>query len=193
MFLDGVFAFGISEYNLHMYHLQEGMELSSEKLKDIQQTVLKQEAKDYALRLLDARPYTQKALADKLKIRGTSPEITEETIEFLQSYHYIDDEGYARRYVQAAVKQGKSGKRKLLYDLIAKGIKKETAQAVLEQIEFEETDAVTPLLEKKLKGDYSFQNIMKAKRYMLSRGFSSEAVDTALRKLKHDEEEWFDA
>jgi len=193
VFIDGSFAFGISEYNLHIYHLQEGMELSNETLANIQETVLKQEAKDYALRLLDARAYTKKAMAEKLKNRGTNPEIIEETLEFLQSYHYIDDEEFARRYVQSASKQGKSGKRKLLYDLIAKGIEKEVAHAAIEQTEFEETDAIIPLLEKRLKGDYSFQNIMKAKRYILSRGFSTEAIDMALRRLKQNEEEWFDA
>ena len=40
---------------------------------------------------------------------------------------------------------------KLLYDLIAKGIEKEVALAAIEQTEFEETDAIIPLLEKRLK------------------------------------------
>jgi len=192
VYIDGTFAFGISEYAALRFHLKEGMILTQEALHAIRDDALRQEARDYALRLLDARAYTEKAMRQKLYDRGTDAEIIEKTIEFLHEYQYIDDVLYAQRYVQAAIRQGKSGKRKIMYDLVAKGIAKEIAEQVICENNVDETDTVTEILKKKLKDDYTFPNIMKAKRYALSRGFSTDSIDSALKSLSHGEE-WTDA
>jgi len=148
-----------------------------------------QDARQYTLRLLDARPYTEKGIRDKLKERATGPEVIDETIAFLKEYHYIDDEEYALRYVQNAVTQKKSGRKKLVYDLMTKGIDKVIAENAVNSIQFDETDSIMSIAEKKLKGDYSFNNIMKIKRYLFSRGFSNEAIETVLNRLRNEQAE----
>ncbi|MBE7022125.1 MAG: hypothetical protein E7414_02775 [Ruminococcaceae bacterium] len=193
VYLDGSFAFGISNFDLYKFRITEGAELTEEALSQLRQAALCQDARQYALRLLDARAYTEKAIIKKLTERGTDPIAISDTISFLKEYQYIDDAAYASRYIQAAVRNGKSGKRKIIYDLIAKGISKELAEQAASEVSFEEEESVIPILEKKLKGDYSFPSKMKAKRYLLSRGFAAEAVDRALMQLTADEEEWFDA
>lgn len=193
VYLDGVFAFGISNFDLYKFRLQEGVELTEEALEQLRQAALCQDARQYALRLLDVRAYTEAAIRKKLTERGTDPAAISDTISFLKEYHYIDDAAYAARYIQTAARLGKSGKRKVIYDLMAKGISKEIAEAAASEVPFEEEESIAPILEKRLKGDYSFHNKMKAKRYLLSRGFAAEAVDRALWQLTDSEEEWFDA
>ncbi|MBR6729096.1 MAG: regulatory protein RecX [Clostridia bacterium] len=193
VYLDGAFAFGISNFDLFTFHLKEGTEITAEEFEKIKETALAQDARQYALRLLDARAYTEKALIKKLEERGTEPEIIEKTVLFLKEYAYLDDAAYAARYVQAAVRQGKSGRRKIYYDLIEKGIAKELTEEAVNSADLCEEENVLPILEKRLKGDFSFNTIMKAKRYLLSRGFSYEAIDRAIRQLTKNEEEWFDA
>lgn len=196
VFLDNHFAFGIADFDLRRLKLCEGQELTEEDYDAIRSEVLTQEARQYALRLLDRSPYTEKKLRRKLTERDTEETAIENTIAFLKEYHYIDDADYARRYIRTALRSGKSGMRKIQYDLFGKGVDKETIELVLAEMEEEEpmadeAETVMPLLEKKLRGDFSFPSIMKAKRYCIARGFSYDAIDSVLRQLKADaEDEW---
>lgn len=196
VFLDGHFAFGMADFDLRRLKLVEGQELDEEDYDHIQNEVLTQEAKHYALKLLDRCPYTEKSLRRKLAERDTDETAIENAIAFLKEYNYIDDAEYARRYIKSALKTGKSGMRKIRYDLYGKGVDKETIEAVAAEIEAteeqpaDESEIVLPLLEKKLRGDFSFPSIMKAKRYCISRGFSYEAIDATLRRLRSENDEW---
>ncbi|MBE7047888.1 MAG: regulatory protein RecX [Ruminococcaceae bacterium] len=189
LYVDGKFAFGLSNFDLCRLHLKEGQELSSEELDMIRQDVLLEDARQYALKLLDRQAYTEKALRRKLIQRGSDAETINGVIAFLKDYRYIDDKEYALRYIETALRIGKSGMRKIQYDLQAKGIPRDvieeiTAEFSQEKLITDEKKALYFLLEKKLKGDFSFESKMKAKRYLLSRGFSVDAVDDALRQLQ---------
>lgn len=195
IFLDGQFFFGISDFDVFRYHLKEGQELSENDLETIRNEVLFQDAKQYALQLLDRQSYTEKALCRKMKERGCEPAAIDNTIVFLKEYGYLDDTAYARHYIAAALRSGKSGLKKIQYDLQQKGINRDIVEEITIELDREalinnEQTVVLPLLIKKLKGDFSFKSIMKAKRYCLSRGFSHEAIEKALSGIKTCEDEW---
>ena len=197
VFLDGSFAFGISDFDVLRFHLKEGKPLSEEELDTIRNEVLVQDAKQYALKLLDRHSYTEKALRRKLFERGCDPDTIERVLSFLKEYRYIDDALYAKHYIESALKTGKSGARKIRYDLMEKGISREILDTLFAELNESEnaqneSDIVLPLLEKKVKGDFSFPNLMKAKRYCLSRGFSVEAIDSAVHKLQIEDNDAFD-
>ena len=197
VFIDGSFAFGLSDFDVLKFRLKEGKSVTEEELSVLKNDVLVQDAKQYALRLLDRQTYTEKALRRKLADRDCEIDAIEKVISFLKEYQYLDDEAYARHYIEAALKTGKSGMRKIRYDLMEKGIDRNILDGVCAELDEEklaqdESQSVLPLLEKKLKGDFSFPNLMKAKRYCLSRGFSAEAIDSAIRKLKIDVEDFLD-
>ncbi len=197
VYIDGSFAFGLSDFEVLRFHLKIGKNVTEEELLQIRNEVLVQDAKQYALRLLDRHTYTEKAMERKLIERGSDPETIQAVLLFLKEYQYINDEQYARQYVETALRTGKSGERKIRYDLSEKGISRDVIEKIFSEQEdaesgYDEISAVLPLLEKKLKDDFSFPNLMKAKRYCLSRGFSSESVDLALRKLKVENDALYD-
>lgn len=195
VYIDGSFAFGLSDFDVLRFHLTIGKNVSEEELLQIRNEVLVQDAKQYALRLLDRHTYTEKAMERKLIERGSDPETIQAVLLFLKEYQYINDEQYARQYVESALRTGKSGERKIRYDLSQKGISRDVIDLILAEKNdenFDESEVVLPLLEKKLKDDFSFSNLMKAKRYCLSRGFSSEAIDSAVRKLRIADGEFLD-
>ncbi len=191
VFLDNQFAFGINDFDLRKMHLKEGMEIADEQLATIQAEVLAQEAKNYALVLLDRHAYTEYALSRKLENRGYDAASIGYTIAFLKEYGYVNDEDYVRRYISTALKGGKTGMQKIRYDLAGKGIDRAVIATVAAEFEEEsfkaEEAALYLLLEKKLKGDFSFENMMKAKRYAYARGFSFETIDSTLQKLKQSD------
>ena len=46
-----------------------------------------------------------------------------------------------------------------------------------------ENESILPIAEKKLAGNFEYKNIMKTKRYLLSKGFSYELIDSTIKAL----------
>ena len=84
-------------------------------------------ALDYAAGLLDSRAYSESALLEKLTDRGYSLAESEEAIEKLKSYGYVDDEAYAKALARRGSESGK-GSRRIAAELQSKGVAKDLAR-----------------------------------------------------------------
>jgi len=192
VFLDGAFAFGIDAYSLYALKLSENDEIDEATLAHIKDTVLFEDAKNYAARLLSTRSYTERDMQKKLLFRTGSETVTEKTVVFLKEYKLIDDADFARRYAADCLNIKKYGRQKIKYKLIEKGIAKELAEEIVSADMFFETESenLAVLMEKRLRGDFEKTNVMKAKRYFAARGYSFDEIDSVVRKLKAQSEEW---
>ena len=90
VFLDGAFAFGIDAFSLYALKLKEGVDISPERLAEIKCTVLFEDAKAKAVKLLSCRSYTAHQIRKKLIEYTGDAEITDKTIAFLEEYGLID-------------------------------------------------------------------------------------------------------
>ena len=98
---------------------------------------MEKSALDYAAGLLDARAYSEGALAKKLTERGYTEEETAEALEKLKDYGYVNDEAYADELARRAAESGK-GRQRIKKELQEKGVDKElAARAVSEYSESE--------------------------------------------------------
>lgn len=192
VFLDGEFAFGIDAFSLYSLNLKENDEIDEQRLSEIKNTVLFEDAKNYAARLISARSYTERGIRQKLLDRTGTNAVTDKTILFLQEYKLIDDFDYARRYAADCLNIKKYGRAKIKLKLIEKGISREIAEQVIEGLDCgeQESEALEKLMQKKLGGNFEFKNVMKAKRYFISRGYSFDDIDSTLKKLKAESEDW---
>ena len=190
VFLDGAFAFGIDAFSLYALKLKEGDEISPEALAEIKHTVLFEDAKAKAAKLLSSRSYTRSNMQKKLTEYTGDPEITDKTLGFLEEYKLIDDHDYARRYAHDCYYLKKLGKRSIRMKLAEKGIPASIADEVIEALTDEdETEShLLSLLSKKLGANFDFKNIQKAKRYAAYRGYSFDEIDAAIRKLSEESE-----
>ena len=192
VFLDGEFAFGIDAFSLYSLNLKENDEIDEQRLSEIKNTILFEDAKNYAARLISARSYTERGIRQKLLDRTGSNAVTDKTILFLQEYKLIDDFDYARRYAADCLNIKKYGRAKIKLKLIEKGISREIAEQVIEGLDCgeQESETLEKLMQKKLGGNFEFKNVMKAKRYFISRGYSFDDIDSTLKKLKAESEDW---
>ena len=92
-----------------------------EKMPDEKELLFK--GKKRALRLLERKDYTRKELSDKLRTDGYSEEILNKIIEYIDSYHYLDDTRVAGSYIRG--RMGYKSKKELEYMLKQKGISEE--------------------------------------------------------------------
>ncbi|RIH89900.1 regulatory protein RecX [Calidithermus roseus] len=124
---------------------------------------------EYALRVLNMRPYTEFALRQKLARRG-SAEAVAQVIERLKALGFLDDRKYAEGY--ARLYRGKWGAAKIRRSLETKGVPRDVVGEVLAALEPEsdplaEALALLGRYKSRHKGDKA-----KAIRFLANRGFS---------------------
>ncbi len=103
-----------------------------------------------AMALLLHKDRTRQELFDRLLKAGFAEENVEDAIAYVESFHYIDDERYARVYISYH-RDSRSAK-EIRYKLKAKGVPAEIIDHAIEDEYHGPEDAIRHLLEKRLKG-----------------------------------------
>jgi len=190
VFIDGEFSFGADNFTLLSLHLNEGDEISKGKLAVIKNTAVFEDAKNYAANLVSSRSYTEKAMREKLTAHIGDAEIVDKTISFLKEYKLIDDYDYAVRYTHDLVHLKKLGITSVKWKLKEKGILPEIIGKVLQELDFSDEikDNLEILAQKKLGGNYDIKNIMRVKRYLASRGYSFDDINSVFSKIKAEDD-----
>lgn len=192
VFLDGVFAFVLYKGELHKYQIREGEEISDEALHELQTQVLPKRAKLRAMNLLKSRQYTEKQLMDKLLLGGYSRENAQQALDYVKSYRYVDDAGYAYDYMTSRMES--HSMKEIEQKLMQKGISKELIREALDRhIEQDglpdERGMIRKLLEKKNCVGRKLEEKEKQRiyGYLYRKGFSQEAVRQAMREMQETE------
>lgn len=186
VFVDGEFSFGIDEFDLAMLKLKEGMEISESEIASIKEKVILSKAKDYSLSLVARRFYTEKGIKRKLFDKGYDEDTVNSAVAFLKEYNYIDDNLYARKYIDECVNLKKYGRTKIKMSLIEKGVDADIISKAMSEFDFDEIESnlLSELVAKKLGGNFEYKNILKVKRFFVSKGYDYSLVDSAIRKAK---------
>ena len=137
----------------------------------------------YSLMLLAKKRYTMAEMRKKMqfyvKKRKLDEGVVSKAIERLVELRYLDDEGFARDYVNQRVKLRPRGAMLIKRELKMKGLKEKLIDEVLKDSEIDEIEMATRLLEKKwprwakYKG-YEKKN--KAFQFLYSKGFERDAI-----------------
>lgn len=185
LFVDGEFFAGISLETVLKLRLKAGDEVDTESLNAIlsetEREKAMQKAADYALKRLK----TKRQVKDYLLKKGYSEETVWYCVDKLKEYGYIDDEEYSKRFIESTSKR--QGKRLIEYKLMMKGVKKEDIAAAYENAETDDNANARALCEKYLKNkEKTKENVLKAYKYLLGKGFSYEQADYAVALYRED-------
>ena len=142
----------------------------------------KPDAKNQALRFLEVMDRTESELRKKLKDKDYSDDEVNEAIDFVKSYNYINDERYARIYIESS--RNKKSRKKIEYDLRGKGLTKEVILGAFEDCEpFSETELIEKLAQKKLGSEMpDYMKLQKVKSYLAGKGFCLSDINEVLSK-----------
>ena len=140
------------------------------------------EARNKGLYYLQFSGKTENEMRKKLAEQEFSPASVEDAILFLKHYRYLDDEDYARRYVE---KNGhKKSIRQMKFDLRQKGVSDDLVEMIFEDMEVDESAQILGLLRKK---NYDPEEPDPAKRqkiyaFLARKGFSYDAINSAMKQ-----------
>ena len=141
--------------------------------------------KEKALRLLEFRSHSEFELKEKLRRGGACDEHIEDTLDFCRRYGFVNDHTYAERKAHDLIQLKKYGLRRVRSELKVKGINDAIIEDVMSALDPDiECDALTGLVEKKLRGDFSDKNAEKCIRYFIYRGSDIYDIKDAMRTVK---------
>ena len=160
-------------------------EVGQQEFEELNKLLLHR-AKLKAMSLLKYQDRTRKELKDRL-MRAEFPEfITEGAIAYVESFGYINDEEYVRRYME--YKAGTKSRIQIKMDLRKKGIGTEILERIFDEYEYEEDDVLEEQVQKRIrqKGSVTKENFQKYYGYFARKGFNSVKIIDLLRKYCED-------
>jgi regulatory protein len=182
LFVDGEFFSGVSLETVMKYRIKKGDEYDAIELKNIIEQNEKSEALNRATNYLSKTLKTKRQVKDYLIKKGYSEDIVWYCIDKLKEYNYIDDLEYSKRYIENTAKN--QGKRMLEYKLMMKGVKKQDIESAVNDLEINSKENAKAVAIKYLKNkEKTKENLAKAFRYILGRGFSYDDANYALAEF----------
>ncbi len=200
IFLDGKFAFGVSQESKIVNKLRINEYLTSDQVQKLIFNDQVERLYDKAVKFLSYRPRSEKEIRDNLLQKLWKSEkgdeekknfesSVSEVIGKLKKLKFINDLEFSKWWVEQRVKFKKTSPRIIKSELFKKGIDKDTIESVLDSVEIDPLLLANEAAKKKLAAYEKFDpKIFREKmgRFLASKGFDWEivkkVVDTLSRK-----------
>jgi len=135
--------------------------------------------------------HCQYDLTEKMRQWGMAPEEQAQVMERLVRERYVDDERYARAYVQDKVDYAHWGRRKIEQGLWQKHIDDTVARQALDDVDAQRwADVLRPLLKQKRRSTRAaseYELTMKLIKFAMGRGFTMDVIRQCLEVEDEDE------
>lgn len=169
---------------MRRFGLQEQMEVSDSLYQQIYHEIVGKRVIRRAMHLLEKMDRTGWQLRRKLLEGGYPQELVDHAMDYVRSYHYIDDERYARTFIR--LNQERRSILRMKMDLQARGVADEIIeQAMEEENETSQEMLIRRLLEKKQfhSATASFQEKQKIYQFLLRKGFRSSEIMHVMERV----------
>lgn len=188
IYIDDKFAFGLHVNVVYDYGLKSGMEIDEDLKKELLASDSAKQARLYAIKLIDYRPRCEAEVRKKMKEKGFSSEEIEETIDYLKDNHFLNDEEFARLYIESKLDIKKWGLNRIGYQLGALGVSRETIDKCLDEYRDSTDEYATALAlaEKKMASltkDDREARYRKLSGFLGRKGYSYDVISRILHEL----------
>ncbi|HHS13635.1 MAG TPA: regulatory protein RecX [bacterium] len=193
VYLDGIFAFEVSDTVRSQFGIQEGESLNEVLIRDIKRTEKLTEAKEKALRLLKYRPRSVREITTRLKQEGYSEPVTARVTEDLVRVGLLDDESFAASYAHNRLMQHPIGRRLLAHELRRRGIDEEVIVRIGETVyqAMPEKDLAGRLIARRARKPMNPKEMKRLTDFLIRRGFEWEIVSPLIEELKTNDDDMF--
>ncbi len=183
IFVEGKYSFSLSESALLESKLASGQELTREQVGEFKKLSADDKLYNRALRWVAMRPRSRWEVQFYLERKLASPTLIEQTLNKLSNIGLIDDEKFARAYVNDRRLLRPTSRRKMSLELRKKRVPDEIVEAALgiEHSE-EKTALLSTIVTKRRQSKY--QDDLKLTQYLARQGFRYDDIKSALEESK---------
>ncbi|WP_322795237.1 regulatory protein RecX [Tepidiforma sp.] len=163
--------------------VQVGMTADADLLEALEREERRANAHEAALRLLDARPRSEHEMRTRLALRGFDPDTIAAEIDRLRGAGLLDDQRFARAWVEDRKRVSPRGTAMLRYELLGRGIDPEAVDAAVDGIDDLETATRLALRRgQRYTGLPHEEFLAKVGGFLRRRGFDYQVTAEALRR-----------
>lgn len=185
IFIDGTYAFSLSESGLIESGLASGRELDAEQLANLKKAAGLDKAYGNALRYVALRPRSEWEMQDYFRRKGIDAEAGAVIITRLTELRMLDDLAFARSWVASRRLLKATSKRRLRLELAQKHVSDNVISQVLQEDETDERDTLRGII---LKKQARYPDKQKLIQYLARQGFSFDDIQAALSGLDQEAE-----
>ncbi len=180
VFVDDTFLAGVSRKALRTLGIAVGQEVGQE----LRQRIIYQSAYESALASLTRRDHSGAEIRRKLAQKRFDREIVDAVLQELKRNQFVDDQRFARGWVERRTAFRPRGRRLLAVELEQRGVPEEIIRNVLDEFSpDEESEALVGLIHKKLRELRACEPEVKKRRllgFLARRGFSYSDIRQVL-------------
>lgn len=179
VFVDDKYSFSVGENELIKLGLHSGQEITEKDLAKFKGESDLGKWFDKTLNLLSFRLRSEWELRDYLKRKKADPEIIEQILNKLSINGYVNDEQFARRWVENRRLLKATSRRRLTQELRQKRVSNEIIDKILaeDKEDVDERQVLRELVEKK-RPRYPDQT--KLMQYLARQGYSYEDIKNVI-------------
>lgn len=180
VYVDGKYAFSLSDRALLDSKVATGQELTGDDVKHFQQLSAEDKLFGNAIRYAAMRLRSRWELEQYLRRKEAAPEKAEEIIGRLTELKFIDDRTFARNWVENRHLLKPTSKRKLRQELMAKHIAGSIIDDVLQEDETGDLHELRLLVAKKRRIAKFRDDDVKLMQYLARQGFGYEDIKSVI-------------
>ena len=191
IYIDEEYAFSITEL-LYKENLKVNDKVDVQFLKKLSDEDNYIKCKNTALKIIEKTYKSEKELVQRLALKEYDSHIIKRTIKFMKEYNLLNDNNYANMYVKDKSKT--SGKRKIKYILLKKGIDETIIQDELEKIDNNEfKNAAYEMALKKYKAINKrevdeYKLMQKLYRFLMGKGYDYDLIKDIVKSIVKSED-----
>mgnify|MGYP000038165091 CR=1 FL=1 len=182
VYLDGRFAFGLAA--IEAAHLRVGQFLSDEEIARLKERDLVERAVRRAMDLLSYRPRSEAEIRRRLREKGYDETTVAQALERLRRVGLVDDEAFARYWVENRFQFNPRGVVALRQELWQKGVERRIVEEVL--AEYDEEAAAQRAAREAVRRLRRLDEATFRRRlgdYLRRRGFSFDLIRPLVERL----------
>jgi regulatory protein len=190
VFVDGEYAFAVTAEMAVLEGLRIGQPITPARIAELQAKDEQSKAVNSALLLLTTRPRSIKEIRTRLKQKGYSAPAIDAAIEKAEGWNYVDDEAFARFWVENREANRPRGRRLLEQELRDKGVDREIVRNVIDEAGINEIEAATELARSKLRSYAKLEPEVARRRlagFLARKGYNFDVVKHALAAVMESE------
>lgn len=186
IYLDGKFGFGLDLENFVKLKLRIEQELSPEQIAGVVKKSEHQKILNRLLNFATLRPRSVEEVKSWLRRKKVPEDMQPDLFSTLTRLDLIDDEKFAKWWVEQRATFRPKGKKALRFELLKKGIDRRVIDEVLNQSGLDEGNIALHLLERKRnKWERMEEEVVRQKmyEYLARQGFDLETVKKVVKRF----------
>ena len=185
IFADGEYLISLPPELIERFKIEVGIQIDEAELKKLSEAALIRRARERLLYSLDRRLHSEKELRAKLR-QTYPPQIIDAAIGELKRLGLVDDEAFARAFAEQRLHINKKGPYAIVSELILKGVDKQLARIIVDELTSDCDDEYTAALavaEKYKKDLDTLKGKQRLYGALARRGFSYSVVKRVMQEI----------